>query len=99
MLVKYYFNDEKFIYEISIDDVIDVASIYYSTSYGVPVEVGSKLIANLIINDLLFYEEDEEFIEFVADYFYNQAKEVYEDGVSFRRDPHGYYGVSEKDFV
>jgi hypothetical protein len=46
----------------------------------------------------LCYEDDEEFVEFLHEQFYEDAQEAYEDYCEYRRDPYGYYGVSESDF-
>ena len=56
------------------------------------------MLAGLISDELLCYEDDEEFIEFLHEQFYDDAEEAYNDYCEYRRDPYGYYGVSRSDF-
>ena len=67
-------------------------------TYGVAIGGCRGLLAGLISDELLCYEDDEEFIEFLHEQFYEDAKEAYEDYCEYRRDPYGYYGVSESYF-
>ena len=78
--------------------VIEQALIYYCNIYGAQIENCRSLLTGLISDELLCYEDDEEFIEFLHEQFYEDAQEAYEDYCEYRRDPYGYYGVSESDF-
>lgn len=100
MELVYHFgrNDEEFEYEISENQVIEQALIYYCSIYDVQVESCRNLLAGLISDELLCYEDDEEFITFLYKQFYEDAQESYEDYCEYRRDPYGYYGVSRSDF-
>lgn len=91
-------NDEEFTYEIDDDQVVEQALNFYCNTYGVAVGGCRGLLAGLISDELLCYEDDEEFVEFLHEQFYDDAKEAYEDYCECRRDPYGYYGVSESDF-
>lgn len=100
MELVYHFgrNDEEFEYEINENQVIEQALIYYCNAYGGLVENCRSLLAGLISDELLCYEDDEEFIGFLYEQFYEDAQESYEDYCEYRRDPYGYYGVSRSDF-
>lgn len=100
MELVYHFgrNDEEFEYEISDNQVIEQALIYYCNMYGAQVENCRNLLTGLISNELLCYEDDEEFIGFLYEQFYEDAEEAYNDYCEYRRDPYGYYGVSRSDF-
>lgn len=100
MELVYHFgrNDEEFEYEINENQVIEQALIYYCNIYGAQVENCRSLLTGLISDELLCYEDDEEFIGFLYEQFYEDAAEAYEDYCEYRRDPYGYYGVSRSDF-
>lgn len=91
-------NDEEFTYEISEDQVVEQALIFYCNTYGVSTGGCRGLLAGLISDELLCYEDDEEFVEFLHEQFYEDAQEEYEDYCEYRRDPYEYYGVSRNDF-
>jgi hypothetical protein len=91
-------NDEEFTYEIDDDQVVEQALNFYCNTYGVAIGGCRSLLAGLISDELLCYEDDEEFIEFLHEQFYKDAEEAYNDYCEYRRDPYGYYGVSKSDF-
>lgn len=55
-------------------------------------------ISRAIIQDTDEKELVETDIESVTDFFADEARENYEDTVSYETDKYGYYGVSERDF-
>lgn len=91
-------NDEEFTYEIDDDQVVEQALNFYCNTYGVAIGGCRSLLAGLISDELLCYEDDEEFIEFLHEQFYDDATEAYNDYCEYHRDPYGYYGVSRSDF-
>lgn len=100
MKLKYYFgkDDEEFEYEVDAAEILEVAINYYSQLYGASVHGARSVLAGLLSDDLLLYEEDEEFIDFLKEHFEADAKESYEDCKEYERDPYSYYGVSRSDF-
>lgn len=100
MVLVYTFgkNDEEFEYELNEDQVIDYALQFYCNTYSAAIGGCRSLLAGLISDELLCYEDDEEFIEFLKEEFYEDAQEAYNDYCEYRRDPYGYYGVSKSDF-
>lgn len=91
-------NDEEFTYEVDDDQVVEQALVFYCNTYGTAVGGCRSLLAGLISDGLLCYEDDEELIEFLHEQFYKDAEEAYNDYCEYRRDPYGYYGVSKSDF-
>lgn len=91
-------NEEEFVYKVDDDEVVEQALNFYCNTYGIAVGGCRSLLAGLISDELLCYEDDEEFIEFLQEQFYDEAQEAYEDYCEYRRDPYGYYGVSKSDF-
>lgn len=45
------------------------------------------------------FDELEEFKEIAEEYFEDEAREQYEDEREYHRDPMGYYGLSQSDFI
>ena len=74
-------NDEEFTYEIDEDQVVEQALNFYCNTYGVATGGCRGLLAALISDELLCYEDDEEFVEFLHEQFYDDAEEnpVHED--------------------
>lgn len=56
-----------------------------------------------VVNDLLFEIDRkdilEEFEDNIKDYFYADAKEAYNDANEYHKDPYGYNGVRQSDFL
>lgn len=101
MELEYFFgrdDNEQFFYEIDMDDVIEMANLYYSDMYGASSGETRSLIKGLIENNLLDYEEDEGFIEFLKEQYRDDAEEAYGEYKEYSKDPYGYYGVSRYDF-
>ena len=56
-------NDEEFTYEIDDDQVVEQALNFYCNTYGVAIGGCRGLLAGLISDELLCYEDDEELEE------------------------------------
>lgn len=72
--------------------------------YGKDLKIEDININNMsVVNDLLFEIDRkdilEEFEDSIKDYFYADAKEVYNDANEYRKDPYGYNGVRQSDFL
>lgn len=100
MRLTYYFgrNSEEFEYEVDYDKVREKAINYYAQLYGATTGGARSVIAGLMADDLLLYEEDEDFIEYLTEEFEDEASEQYNEECEYRRDPYAYYGVSRSDF-
>lgn len=44
-------------------------------------------------------EDEEEYRDEITDYYYNEAYEAWKDQKEYERNPLGYFGMSEKDFL
>lgn len=100
MELEYYFGpkEELFTYEIDMDDIIEMANIYYADLYGASKGETKSLIRGLISNELLAYDCDDDFIEFLKEQFKDAAEEDYGEYCEYRKDPYAYYGVSADFF-
>lgn len=101
MELIYYFGrdeDERFEYEVDFDTVFEAAINYYSGLYNATTGGARSVLAGLISDDLLRYEEDEDFIEFLKEICQSDAEEAYNDYKEYQKDPYAYYGVSRSDF-
>ena len=58
---------------------------------GFKIALASSSLRNVIERALVECE--------IKDYFEDDAKEAYEDAQAYNRDPYGYYGMSQSDFI
>lgn len=100
MELTYYFGPKEKQYDFEVDDnkVFDLAVDYYCNTYGVNCEETRSLVRTLIAEEILQYEYDDYFIEYLEEYFKDEAAEQWEEYEEYHRDPYGYYGVSRSDF-
>lgn len=98
MTLIYDFGVEKFEYEIDDHCLREAILTYYANLYGVSTQNIRKFVLRLLGDDLLSYEDDEEFLEYLKEECRAAAQEEYEDMCAERRDPYGYRGLSESDF-
>lgn len=93
------YGEIEYDYEVSDSDIIDCAIDYYCDIFDVDAAHCGKLIQRLIEEDLLLFEEDDEFIDYLKDQFEDAAAEERAEGIEYARDPMGYYGMHISDFI
>ena len=96
------YDEVEYEYEVDIDDVIELAIQFYADEFSKNIsdrEIVEKVIKELINYDLLVFEQDDEFMSYLKEYFEDAAAEEYEDGREYARDPMGYYGMHISDFI
>ena len=96
------YDEVEYEYEVDTDDVIELAIQFYADEFSKNIsdrEVVEKVIKELINYDLLLFEEDDEFMSYLKEYFEDAAMEEYEDAREYARDPMGYYGMHISDFI
>ena len=100
MKLIYVFDDsfDSFEYEIADWEVRSKAIEYYTKIYSTENYNCAPLIEQLIDDELLAFENDEDFVEFLAAEFAQDAGEQYEDYREYLKDQHSYYGVNRDDF-
>lgn len=65
----------------------------FSSQSDLCVDLSRALISDSNVDELA-----KDYIEQITDYFYEDAKDAYENSLAYKRDKYGYYGVSERDF-
>ena len=104
MKLRYYFDAgpddvEEFDFEIGYDEAFDHAVEYYAEVYGETVDERSKgIIRGILIDELIDFESDDYFIDYLKEIYENAAYEAYREHCEYQDDPYSYYGVSRWDF-
>lgn len=96
------YDEVEYEYEVSIDNVVELAIQFYADEFSKTVsdrELVEKVIKELINYDLLVFEQDDDFMDYLKEHFEDEAMEEYEDAREYARDPMGYYGMHISDFI
>lgn len=94
MTITYYFgnDDSEFEYEADYSEVLDI--VYKSLKAdGYDIDDEDEVTEELI-EEYIDYCMDE-----IKEHFHDEAYEEWEDAESYRKDPLGYYGFSNSDFI
>lgn len=83
----------------SFDHEIDSFEVQDALEHVLKSFTKEELIS-LLVTDLDIQPELEEyFYDDIKDYYENEAWDAYEDKLLYDRDPLGYYGLSQRDFL
>lgn len=107
MLINYVFdgNDDEygndFEYEVDYIDVRDALRHIIKKEFQIKKDDEAVLkLLDFIIKELdaddaleAYFEDD------LRDYFYDDAYEAYSDACEYEKDPLGYFGMSQRDFL
>ena len=77
MVLTYWFEtrdtEEEFEYEVDLNVLYDAVVEYYSVKYGFPSVECRSLISELYYNDMLNYENDWDFEDYLKEVCYEDA--------------------------
>jgi hypothetical protein len=107
MIINYSFGGDEyevgddFEYEVDYTDVRDALRHIIKKEFQIKQEDEKTLkLLDFIIKDLdvddaleAYFEDD------LRDYFYDEAYEAYSDACEYEKDPLGYFGMSQRDFI
>jgi hypothetical protein len=107
MIINYSFGGDEyevgddFEYEVDYIDVQDALRHIIKKEFKIKKEDEKALkLLDFIIKDLdvddaleAYFEDD------LRDYFYDEAYEAYCDACEYEKDPLGYFGMSQRDFI
>lgn len=105
MVIRYCwgeYDEIEYEYEVDINEIVELAIQFYADEFSKNIsdrEIVEKVITELIHYDLLVFEQDDEFMDYLKEYFEDAAVEEYEDGRAYASDPLGYYGMHWSDFI
>ena len=98
MKIKYYFNDDEFLYEPAYEDVEnaivnfmieDCENVFTNCD-----KVGAEQMAKFVVYRLdLFDELVEQYEELLAEYFEDEALEHYKDEIAYEKDKDDWFGT------
>ena len=100
MTLTYWFGsdeDIKFEYEVDLNVLHDVVVEYYTKTYSTDNDECRSLIEELYYNDILSYDTDWDFEDYIRDYCYEEAYLQWQEEEK-SSDPYSYFGVSRNDF-
>lgn len=101
MTLTYWFgNDEdiEFEYEVDLGILHNAVVEYYTRMYGTDGDECRSLIKELYYNDLLSYDTDCGFEDYIKDYCYEDAYHEWKEGEESSGDPYSYFGISRDYF-
>lgn len=101
MTLIYWFGsdeDVEFEYEVDLDVLHDVVIEYYIKMYGADSDECRSLIEELYYNDLLNYNTDWGFEDYIRDYCYEEAHLQWKEEEESSGDPYSYFGISRDYF-
>lgn len=108
---EYDVDVDDYITSLNSEQLLDMVSEYVNDkdipeedkkdSSGNTITDVSKLSSDEIADILSDIDEwiEENYSDEIKDYFEDDAKEAYEDAQAYNRDPYGYYGMSQSDFI
>lgn len=93
--IYYDFDDNEFLYEADEYRLNEYIETLFENEYSVTKEQAQRIIENFDLYESLeeIYEEQ------IKDFFEDLAYEEYVDSCEYRKDPLGYYGISNSDFI
>lgn len=106
MVILYYFNDEDFEFDTDFDDRMSALKEHLSTldmsaiielCLETGVQAGPNDTKEELIDELVHH--DDHFKDFLEEHFEDEAREAYEEQEAERRDPLGFRGLSQRDFI
>lgn len=100
MTLIYWFGsdeDVEFEYEVDLNVLHDAVIEYYTKMYGTDSDECRSLIEELYYNDLLSYDTDWGFEDYIKDSCYENAYCQWQEEEK-SENPYSYYGISESDF-
>ena len=95
-------DDHDFEYELSKDEIADFLVDQMLKESGVDNMHSTRKVVRYMIDTLdLVYDEDflSNYTEEIKEYFYEEIEEAYRDAEEQSRDPLGYVGMSQSDFI
>lgn len=94
MTIHYDFDGEEYEFEPDNAELIEVIISLFSKEFEIDEDKSKNIISAFDLYDDL----EEIYFEDIENRFEEEAKNEYLDNKEYRRNPLGYYGMSEKDF-
>lgn len=92
--LNYTFDDKDYTHYIDYGEWQDFITNEFASTYGLNHETANNIIEDMDLWDTL----EEWYLDALHEHFKDEAYQQFLDDEEYRKDPCGYYGVSESDF-